>query len=326
MRLLTSVFLFVFCFTTVKSQTWYHVNPGDVPLVEIDGYDGGIAANISPINEPHLFSVNTSDSSNAWVYGTTSKSFFDNEIGWVTDSVNSYADSLRSELVVMIPSNDNYSYQTSWIAFEHKYSTDTLVDGGYLEYSCDSVNWQSIAWTWSQLNLPLETEIFNFPSIIHDTVYGFSGNQSEWTWSAVQFIWYVSVFQGNESRSNGCDWENMDTVYVRFVFESDSMETGKDGWMIRNMIIGLDNFPGAVGEYVKSPIDVYPNPASDMVRFLIPDGIETPTSTLVYDMAGRVVLSVPFHLNLDVSMLDAGNYIIALVTDKAVFRQKLLVK
>ncbi len=310
---------------TTFAQTWYHVNPGDIPLVEIDGYDGGIAANISPENEPHLFSTNTNDTTNAWVYGTSSKPFFDNEVGWVTDSVNTYSDSLRSELVVMIPSDVNGPYQTSWIVFEHKFETDTLLDGGYMEYSCDSMNWDLID-HWEQQNTPQQLNVFNFPSVLHDTVQAFTGSEQGWTWSAVQFIWYYSVFHGNPSRSGGCLEQNMDTIYVRFVFESDGIQTSKAGWMIRNITIGLDNFPGAVNEYLLSAMELYPNPTNGVISFNFLENVTKPAMVEVYDIMGKKVLSMPYQSTLDVSVLTAGNYIVAVFTEKGVFRQKLVVE
>jgi hypothetical protein len=327
MKQLALLFFGLLMGTITSGQTWYGVYPGDLPLVEIDYYDGGIAANISPINEPHLFSTNTNDTTNAWVYGTSSKPFFENELGWVTDSVNAYSDSLRSELVVMIPSNeDGWLYQTSWILFEHKFETDTLLDGGYMEYSCDSINWEVVSQTWGTSGPPQQLEVLRFTSVLHDTVQAFTGSEPEWQWSAVQFIWYYSVFHDNPSRSGGCTWENVDTLYVRFVFESDGIQTSKAGWMIRNITIGLDNFPGAVDEYLLSAMELYPNPTNGVISFNFLENVTKPETVEVYDMMGKKVLSMPYQSTIDVSVLNAGNYIVTVFTKKGVFRQKLVVE
>lgn len=328
MKHLALLFFGLLMGTITSGQTWYRVYPGGIPLVYIDYYDGGIAANISLENEPHLFYTNTNDTTNAWVYGTSSKPFFENELGWVTDSVNSYSDSLRSELVVMIPSDQNGSYQTSWIVFEHKFDTDTLLDGGYMEYSCDSMNWDLIGQVWGPVGdePPSSIDVFNFRSRLHDTIRAFTGAESEWKWSAVQFMWYFSRVHGSESQSGGCDWEDMDTVYIRFVFESDGIQTNKAGWMIRNITIGLDNFPGVVNEYLLSAMELYPNPTNGVISFHFLENVTKPKTVEVYDMMGKKVLSMPYQSTIDVSVLTTGNYIVTVFTEKGVFRQKLEVE
>ncbi len=307
-------------------QTWYSVSCNDIPTMETWCYGGGLAADISPINEPQLFVVDANDSTNIWQFGQTFKSFGVGSVpnnGWVTDTTNSYGLGLNSDLLVLCTA-DNWG--VTWMSFEHRWNSDTLNDGGRVSYSCDGLNWANIS--QSSWNYPPEIlGTHNFSQFfIDDSIPTFTGNSEDWITSAIGLQWYLPVFQGEPSykvTENGCSWNNMDTVYFKFNFTSDSVETNQDGWIIRNITVGTHGVPSEIIENDELSLSLYPNPASTTIRIQTPTIIQT-SRTRVYDMTGRLVYQESFKPEVYVSFLESGTYLVILETEKGLFRSKFI--
>ena len=70
---------------------------------------------------------------------------------------------------------------------------------------------------------------------------------------------------------------------------------------------------------------VYPNPASNRLGIRIKDNRIQPQSITVYDLTGREVFRSAYTPQIDVSGLSAGNYVVSVLTDKGVFREKVVI-
>ena len=93
--------------------------------------------------------IDTSNTNNDWVIGSTNKPFFGqanslpNAI--MTDSLNPYSSNNLSYFDLGFNAWDGSGFPMNmYIQFEHKYETDTLIDGGYITVSHDSgQTWQT---------------------------------------------------------------------------------------------------------------------------------------------------------------------------------------
>ena len=324
MKRLFSLFLMLFPFYGV-GQDWQWVSCDQLPVTNLGCAIGGSFAELSPNTDPQLFSINVEDTTNCWVYGESSKNFLNSSLpleGWVTDSINNYETNLNSEFVVSVPHNE-ISYGVTWISFEHKYETDSLKDGGYLLFSCDSNTWNDVySGGWSNPPEIIHTENYH-TSLIQGTTQAFTGSSSDWITSSVSIMWYVPVFHEDETRGgNGCDWESMDTIYFKFVFESDSIQNEKGGWMIRNITVGAYGLGGNITDQSQQLLLINPNPTTSTLQIQLPENNVKAIRTRIYDMTGRLVRQETFNPDIDVSELDFGQYVIVVETEKGFLRSR----
>lgn len=325
MKSLFTIILTLVC-TAVVGQTWYSVDCSEIPPMDTWCYNGGLAADISPVAEPHLFLVDTTDQSNSWQFGETSKAFgFANvpNSGWVTDSANSYGLGLNSEFVVLVTAEN---WGVTWISFEHSWDTDSLRDGGRISFSCDGLNWENVSPnSWGFPPELLGTNNYS-EYFVHDSVPTFTGNSHSWITSSIGLQWYIPVFQGEQNSktsSSGCELSNMDTAFFKFSFTSDSIETNQDGWIIRNITVGTHGLPSSISENHHLPLAIYPNPSSDFVQIQLPSGQQRGRETRIYDVMGKLVYSNPFKPELDISFLNTGSYLVVVTTENGHFRSML---
>lgn len=323
-----SVLLVLIC-SSGFSQNWQPVECSDLPL-EFDCQNSTTsirnwADTINPIEDSTLFSV---DSLGLWQYANSYKPEFDSISafrGWVTDSINSYGLGKKSWFEMRFSAE----FSCTWVIFEHNFSSDSALDAGYVQFSCDGENWQTLDANEFNTWIPEGVNYFNYVgmpwdahSFIHDTIPAFSGNSNGWEFSGFQLCWYYPRFQGTQSRDSGCDGF-VDSVRVRFVFESDLIETETAGWMIRNIVIGQTALYGSLAETQYQPITIYPNPASDLIQIQLPSVNQKATETRIYDVMGKLMKSLPFSRIQDVSFLPTGNYILVVETEEGLFRSVL---
>ncbi|MDD3875192.1 MAG: T9SS type A sorting domain-containing protein [Bacteroidales bacterium] len=190
-------------------------------------------------------------SSNIWEIGEPVKPFFDTAFSpdnaLVTDLSFPYDTSVNASFLLLIP---NYAFTNMILGFKHKYQTDSLIDGGFIEVSYDKGQ--------SWINLAEDTNylIYNSENLysIHDTlkggISGFSGTSDGWVHTRIQWVWYMltKTFP-------------TDSVYFKFTFISDTIQSGKAGWMIDDIKISFADIPGAIDEKADISIfKLYPNP------------------------------------------------------------------
>ena len=232
------------------------------------------------------FYFDTTQSNNIWQVGTPGKTIFNsgyfNPKALVTDTVNPYpVNNISSfQFSVINCSWDNVgnncggNYWGPYFSIFHRIESDSGLDGGTIEVSHDN----GVTW----LNLIQDT--INSPYItsgniytINDTVAslgkpGFSGSAG---WNNIQFNYQPSMIAST-----------FDTITLRFVFASDSIQTNKDGWMIG--LVTLEGaFEGIQEIQNNNLISISPNPVSDelKVHLIKPD----PTSRIqIVNYTGQV--------------------------------------
>ena len=85
-----------------------------------------------------------SPDANIWQIGYAQKSFLDYSLSsnavMITDTINSYPTLVDNYFLLSIPSTDNFfTWPEGILSFYHKFQTDSLLDGGFIEISEEKV-------------------------------------------------------------------------------------------------------------------------------------------------------------------------------------------
>ena len=225
--------------------------------------------------------IDTSLAGNIWQIGRPQKIIFDSAYSApnaiVTDTLNPYLVNNRSSFIITVRDS---MVLTQWpiafleVQFMHKYDTDTLHDGCYIELSTDGLLWQNIIYS------PYYYLGFNNMYTSNDTIAGgthaFSGTSSGW--QMIDFYLAPCTFPSA-----------LDSMMLRFTFQSDSINNNNEGWMIDNISLATNICEGVEEYNSTSQIILSPNPATNEIRIQSTkfnvDGVE------IYDVLGRKAIS-----------------------------------
>lgn len=213
--------------------------------------------------------INISQPDNIWQIGTPSKTNFTSAYqslrAIATDTVNPYPDSNFSQFT--------YGFElygsTPFIEFTHKFDTDSNHAGGYIEMSADNGNtWLLLTdTTWRDLYIGVFgfscNNFYSFNDSLPNNKVGFTGSSSGWIKSRISFQCMALKAPPSESTE-----QVQYPFFLRFTFESDSLNSSKDGWMIDNIV--LSNYGGcsSLDEHPISIASIWPNPITSN-RFTI---------------------------------------------------------
>ena len=244
------------------------------------------------------------DSSNIWQAGPPQKVIFDSAAtqpnAMVTDTVNLYPVSNVSSFIAKV----NFNFPTFGIfalQWKQKLDMDSDFDGGIIEFSIDSgITWQNV------FNNPYVYNFYGFQPANADTLangqYAFSGTDSAWRdiWLCFDYSWLMQ-FQMD------------DTALFRFTFMSDSVDNGKEGWMIDNMIAHI-TFQHTIKEVSSDKyLNVYPNPSSRIVHIETEKVMDYHIIEIMelVDVHGRIIekwSNIPTKFWFDASSYAEGLY------------------
>lgn len=269
---------------------------------------------------------------NLWQNGRTTKfgttHVRDTACAMITDTSQMYAPSNQSAFSVQLPlmpfsSGWLYNY---YFKFWHRFDTDSLRDGCWLEFSSDSgQTWFSqdsnLAWPnyfqngWSACNL------YNnkLSDMQFDTLWNgkkaWSGNSQGWRYTA---LWLNMAFPVKPQRSGEIN-------AIRFVFASDSIDNPKAGWIIDDIQVGWVEMQGAVQQVTKAnALPVYPNPSANG-EFTLSYPSHTEQSPLeIYSMQGQLLQREHLSPKLNLSAYPNGVYFYKVVIDRQVFSGTLM--
>lgn len=285
MRIITSLVLLVFLNLSLSAQ--------------VEPYKG--------IFELHACDLETScdllqfdtSSQNLWTIGLPAKPFFDTAYSIpnaiLTDTINPYASNNHSYFDLIIP--DYEEYLNLILSFKHKYQTDSLIDGGYIEISYDNgASWVDV------LKDPTEIRVFNTENMyaISDTldggISGFSGT-SDWQDTKIQWVWKFPV-----------SLLNNDTLQLRFNFISDSLQTNKAGWMIDDIVVSYADLGSQTKELASAQMaKIYPNPFSESTLISLSNFEYQENQSLQLINAQGVVQRVYTNLRDSEIVVEKGN-------------------
>ena len=245
---------------------------------------------------------------NIWQIGKPGKLFFDSAYTYsnaiVTDTINYYPINNYSYFELKF-NFDLFKYSVFHVSFEHKFDTDTLKDGGYLNVSHDNGN------TWFNIIEDEDVRFFATPKDSNEYLYsqqdtlfngekGFSGHSEGWI--SVGFEWF------HYSSKKNLEQETEDASIIRFNFISDSIPETKEGWLIDHIMIYGILAPGMIYDYGKSEVvKVYPNPVSGLVTLEFSNPINTDYLLTIYNNFGQSVLMRKVSDEVK-SLVDMGLY------------------
>lgn len=226
-----------------------------------------------------------------WQIGTPMKPFFDSAYNppnaILTDTIHPYDTSRLEYFEFNVPVFNHPYYQGDIIVgFKHKFETDTLVDGGYIEASFDGgVSWHNVIFPENsgEFLVYFGTEnMYELGDTLANGTHGFSGTSDGWVHSRIQWVWQLPVVRSVQIPP--------DTLRLRFFFMSDSIQTNKDGWMIDDIRLEFADLGSSVNDYDQlMKTQVIPNPFSGNATLILEQSNNRPLNLFIADINGRVV-------------------------------------
>jgi len=227
-----------------------------------------------------------------WQTGAPEKSFFNAPHGglraMVTDTSNAYPASDTTSFIYTIRAPYTYTCYTT-MEFWHKFDTDTLTDVGLIDISYDGGNswvqakdtgdimpWYS--WFWWDWDLHESTGEYTPHQLV------ISGKSDGWVLSRFNWQWFIPV-------KSDTIISNPDSLMVRFTFISDGIDTGKEGWMIDDILTVSADWQGCSSvHYQELPgqLAVFPNPLSTQASVVLKQPLDN-AELYLYSMSGQIV-------------------------------------
>ncbi len=261
------------------------------------------------------YNVLLPDSTNqVWQVGKSAK--FDGVLSTkpalYTDTLGSYPTSMN-ESVTMVLYAENFGQPAHWydIRFTHRFETDSLMDGGFVEISLDSgATWVNAidyldSVPWSSYNFAIYCDFPANTYLPYGQRCAFTGNGKSFRYNSIhmEFMWSISP----KPEVGGLMWPI--APYLRFAFASDSLQTNKAGWQIDEVEIW-----GTIGFGIEeriNPIYITPNPSNGV--FKLESLNHSDAKFVVSDSQGRVVLEDKMQgtsAQINLSNQAAGMYIV----------------
>lgn len=264
-----------------------------------------------------------------WQIGRTHKSYFTTDTNGVvaimTDTAAPYPTSAANYFVIKAA-----QYDHTLIKFWHRYQSDSGKDGGTVDYSLDKgLTWNSV---YDSCNY--DTAILGYGGIFTEGFFGstdtlpdgtpaFTGNSGGVRISKVQFKNREKV---KSTTQLSCDWEGVDSFYVRFRFISDTTPDTLAGWMIDSILVKHFWISGETKNAlsVTDAIVVSPNPsASGEFKFASERSLKD-CNIEITNLSGRRVLTGPYKENIELTGLPKGLYFYRIFTERCVYSGKLV--
>ncbi len=212
----------------------------------------------------------------------------------------------------------------------------SIVDGTSLDREPSGTQWDLVFTTYL---LPI-----NMGTIVYYPVYGVKSNKG------VEIARRTGVDVSNNDTFNltweynitniGSDWkvfDNQNQVYnmvenLSFFIKTNLKEVwkmyfteyvgGNEGMSVFN-VTGLST--SSITESLKGKIKVYPNPANSVLKINSEVNLSNVELTLV-DLQGRSVNSVSEALEMNVSDLSSGIYMLQLISNEGTFTQRVIIQ
>lgn len=230
--------------------------------------------------------------SNIWQIGTPQKAYLNaawsQPDGIITDTATPYPINTYSIFSFVINSKSLKQDFGTYLGFMHKFDTDTLADQGIIEASCDGgAHWCALdnnGWTcpdgpaviaWDQ-----DSSVSSHQKYYHLSII--SGKSDGWMFSRCHLYWIVF-----DDAPGGIV---PDSVMVRFIFTSDGIATGKDGWLVDNIVFGYEDYFTGVSETQlnQHELAIFPNPVTgqSVIRH---QPFAEPVTIYIFDCTGRMI-------------------------------------
>lgn len=295
MRTLLLAFLMTFSLT-VFSQN--NPNTGFPIFIDFDNWMDTIYAKLE---------IDTTNLNNIWQIGKPQKNVlnatFNPENVIITDTINPYPTNDTSSFI--IKSNVAGGYLAGW----YYCHTDSLNDYGLIEISIDSGQ------TW--INMLEDSLVIANIGINITEIPILTGNSNGW-----QFFDLGIYFYNLSPQHHGNYW-------VKFTFISDSIDTGHEGLMFDNLLVGIVANTKQI--YQLNNLKVFPNPANNVLNFQFTEPInnaEIRIYSSIGQLVGQTALPLPqTDIQFNVSDWTKGVYFYGIYVEGEVVKQgQVLIK
>jgi hypothetical protein len=252
--------------------------------------------------EASYYNLSIPGNNNTWQVCVPGKTVFNGAHSFpkaiLTDSTGPYpANDTSSFIIKFVPYNGCECAPV--IAGYYKMDSDSLKDFGRIEFSLD------YGTTW--LDALSDTVVPQLMWITEKPVL--TGRIHQWQYFFAYLPWELTG----------------DTLYYRFTFISDSIETNQDGWLLDDLAL-VDHIEGVENPGSGNDITIYPNPATGMFTLSGKD-LAGETDVSVYDIRGQQCLQKTNYKNneeISISGLGKGVYVVKVLSQNN-YRVKLLV-
>jgi hypothetical protein len=262
--------------------------------------------------------IDTSQADNIWQIGTPSKVYFDSAsstpFAVVTDTLNYYPAKNHSWFDVKIIPPPNSCWGTGYLTFDHKYDTRPGVDGCWIDVRYDDDS------TWTNAIFDEEPELgiwfdgfYDASDTLANGESAWSGNSEGWVYSHVFWIWMMGVKA-----------YEYDSLTIRFNFMSGNGETSREGWMVDNIRLELDDCTGGIDddEYLIPDVTLEPNPVKNISVMRFKKAPENDYLVSIYNMYGQLLKQIEGKRDLPVFIYQKdfanGNYVYKVVENERV--------
>jgi hypothetical protein len=265
-----------------------------VSLISANGQGPGFSCTFNfednPCWEGSFLNLNVPGSNNIWQVCVPQKTVFNSAFSpthaILTDSTGPYPVNNTSSFILKAV-RIQWSESSYMIGGMYKFDSDTLKDSGRIEISLDH------GATW--LNILSDTATFFLQWFTPKPV--FTGRIH--SWRAFNAIIWNSF--------------SIDTMYYRFTFFSDNIQTNQEGWMLDDIQVTA-HIEGIQDIGSQDEINIYPNPASDRITI----SAKTYTGEMdvsVYDILGKPALekTIKNKADIDISGLSKGIYMVKVI-------------
>jgi len=259
-------------------------------------YDPFVFDSIS-FEVPTSYILLDSSESNLWQIAPPQKEILNSAFSpthvIITDSINPYPIGANSYFDLFLSmENTVYFPELMFLSFKHKICSDSLLDGGYITYSCDmGETWLNIIeeeschfwenhpgsswWDGEYRNL------YSFNDTLFNGEPGFSGCMEDWEEVILDFH-YLPISPPKA--------ELADTMIVRFNFISDSIDIPFDGWMIDDFQFFDATLPGNTDFLTKALFSLYPNPSNKDLHVVL-EQFYPELEVVLFDYSGSEILT-----------------------------------
>ncbi|MDF2437523.1 MAG: hypothetical protein K0Q95_1899 [Bacteroidota bacterium] len=255
-----------------------------------------------------IFIFKDTTANNIWQIGSPDKNIFDSAAtrpnAIVTDTTSNYPASNTSSFYFNMAPYQYYGVMA--VQWMQKLDMEKHHSGGIVEFSIDyGATWQNV------FNNPYVYNFFGYDEANVDTLstgeYAFSGTDS--TWKDIWLCYNMSWLSGT-----------VDSVKVRYTFKSDSIATGKDGWMIDNMNTHVTMAHPIKEVTTTDYFNVYPNPAKNIINIQLKavDEFHIIEHMELVNTQGRIVgqwKNVPTKYWIETSKYPDGIYYLKIKTN-----------
>ncbi len=250
-------------------------------------------------------SIDTTDSTNAWMIGNVTKSGFPSAFSGSraiqTDTAAPYAVGLQSAFYIWRDTAESFGWTPNdefSISFWHYYDVDSLLDSCMVQATIDSgMSWFNLPYYFFFSYNGSLTGKPNDPYFTH--VINFSGKSNGWVKENICFV--IPLVKQTDSIGSKSGY--------RFLFKTDSINTSKPGWMIDDIqLVSPLISPGNIIDISSNPLSISPNPSSSgIVNISYPSNFVQGTIT-IFDVFGRKLKQTTLQKQIDLQELPAGMY------------------